>query len=31
MHDFVKRLGIDEVNLGGFAGEWTGSGPLLDV
>ena len=31
MHDFVKRLGIDEVNPGGFAGEWTGSGPMLDV
>jgi aldehyde dehydrogenase (NAD+) len=31
MHDFLKRLGIDEMNLGGFAGEWVGSGPLLDV
>ena len=31
MHDFVKRLGIEEVNPGGFAGDWTGSGPMLDV
>jgi aldehyde dehydrogenase (NAD+) len=31
MHDFMQRLGIEEVNLGGFAGEWVGSGPLLDV
>jgi aldehyde dehydrogenase (NAD+) len=31
MYDFLQRLGIEEVNLGGFAGEWVGSGPLLDV
>ena len=31
MYDFLKRLGIEELNLGGFAGEWVGSGPLLDV
>jgi aldehyde dehydrogenase (NAD+) len=31
MYDFLKRLGIDEVNAGGFAGEWVGSGPLLSV
>ena len=31
MHDFLKRLGIEEKNLGGFAGEWVGTGPLLDV
>ena len=31
MHDFLKRLGIDEVNLGGFSGDWVGSGPLLDA
>ncbi len=31
MHDFLKRLGIDEMNLGGFSGEWMGSGPILDV
>ena len=31
MHDFLKRLGIEEMNLGGFSGEWTGSGPILDV
>ncbi len=27
MHDFLNRLGIDEMNLGGFAGDWVGSGP----
>ena len=31
MYDFLKRLGIEELNSGGFAGEWVGSGPLLDV
>ncbi|NNM04732.1 MAG: aldehyde dehydrogenase family protein, partial [Gemmatimonadetes bacterium] len=31
MYDFVKRLGIDDLNLGGYAGEWIGSGPVLDV
>jgi aldehyde dehydrogenase (NAD+) len=31
MHDFLKRLGIEETNAGGFAGEWVGTGPLLDV
>ncbi|MFO8175225.1 MAG: L-piperidine-6-carboxylate dehydrogenase [Gemmatimonadota bacterium] len=31
MYDFLKRLGIQETNPGGFAGEWVGSGPLLEV
>ncbi|MGW8267952.1 MAG: L-piperidine-6-carboxylate dehydrogenase [Longimicrobiales bacterium] len=31
MYDFLKRLGIEDENLGGFAGEWVGSGPMLDV
>ncbi len=31
MYDFLKRLGIEDVNPGGFAGEWVGSGPILDV
>lgn len=31
MYDFLKRLGIEDVNLGGFAGEWVGTGPILDV
>ncbi len=31
MYDFLKRLGIEEMNPGGFAGEWVGSGPVLDV
>jgi aldehyde dehydrogenase (NAD+) len=31
MYDFLKRLGIEDLNLGGFAGEWVGTGPLLDV
>ncbi|MFH1762731.1 MAG: aldehyde dehydrogenase family protein [Gemmatimonadota bacterium] len=31
MHDFLNRLGINEMNLGGFAGDWVGSGPLLGV
>src|SRR3990172_7014272 len=30
-HAFLERLGIDHVNLGGFAGEWIGSGPELEV
>jgi aldehyde dehydrogenase (NAD+) len=29
--DFLKRLGIEDVNLGGFGGEWVGSGPELEV
>jgi len=29
--DFLKRLGIGEKNPGGFGGEWTGSGPELEV
>ena len=29
--DFLKRLGIADMNLGGFGGEWMGSGPDLDV
>ena len=31
MRDLLSRLGIEEVNPGGFAGEWMGSGPELDV
>jgi aldehyde dehydrogenase (NAD+) len=31
MSDFLKTLGIEKQNLGGFAGEWIGSGPTLDV
>jgi aldehyde dehydrogenase (NAD+) len=27
----LRSLGIEDVNLGGFAGSWLGSGPLLDV
>ncbi len=31
MYDFLKTLGIEDKNRGGFAGEWIGSGPTLDV
>ncbi len=31
MSDFLKILGIEDENLGGFNGEWIGSGPTLDV
>lgn len=31
MYDFLQRLGIEDVNLGGYAGEWVGTGPMLDV
>ena len=31
MSDFLKRLGIEGENLGGFGGEWLGSGPTLEV
>ncbi len=31
MSDFLKTLGIADNNLGGFHGEWLGSGPQLDV
>ncbi len=31
MHDFLKALGIENQNRGGFNGEWLGSGPQLDV
>jgi len=31
MSDFLKTLGIDQNNLGGFHGEWLGSGPKLEV
>ncbi len=31
MSDFLKTLGIEGSNLGGFCGEWIGSGPVLDV
>jgi aldehyde dehydrogenase (NAD+) len=29
--DFLKKLGIADVNPGGFGGEWMGSGPELEV
>jgi aldehyde dehydrogenase (NAD+) len=29
--DFLKKLGIEDVNSGGFAGDWVGSGPELEV
>lgn len=31
MKDMLARLGIEDVNSGGFSGEWLGSGPMLDV
>ncbi len=31
MQDFLERLGIDDMNPGGFAGNWIGSGPELEV
>ena len=31
MSDFLKTLGIESSNLGGFCGEWIGSGDPLDV
>ncbi|MCK4342002.1 MAG: aldehyde dehydrogenase family protein [Phycisphaerae bacterium] len=31
MNDFLKTLGIEKENRGGFHGEWIGSGPKLDV
>ncbi len=31
MYDFVKKLGIEDMQPGGFSGEWLGSGPELDV
>ncbi|MDH5643184.1 MAG: aldehyde dehydrogenase family protein [Gemmatimonadota bacterium] len=31
MTDFMKKLGLTEHHLGGFAGEWIGSGPELEV
>ncbi len=31
MRDFLKKLGIEESNLGGFCGEWLGSGPQLEA
>ena len=31
MYDFLKTLGIEEQNLGGYCGEWIGSGPQLEV
>ncbi len=30
-HDFMKKLGLKDLNPGGFGGEWIGSGPVLDV
>ena len=29
--DFLAKLGIEDVNYGGFGGEWVGSGPELEV
>ena len=29
--DFLRTLGLEDANSGGFGGEWTGSGPELDV
>jgi aldehyde dehydrogenase (NAD+) len=29
--DFLKSLGIEDVNPGGFGGDWVGSGPELEV
>ena len=29
--DILAALGLEETNLGGFAGEWVGSGPELEV
>jgi aldehyde dehydrogenase (NAD+) len=31
MSDMLKKLGITDGHAGGFAGEWVGSGPMLDV
>ena len=31
MRDILSALGIEDQNLGGFSGEWTGSGPPLEV
>jgi aldehyde dehydrogenase (NAD+) len=31
MLDYLKTLGIEDQNLGGFGGEWIGSGPQLKV
>ena len=28
---FLSKLGIEDSNPGGFAGEWVGSGPVLEV
>ena len=31
MHDVLRELGIDDRPLGGFGGEWVGTGPELEV
>jgi len=31
MNHMLEKLGIQDMNPGGFAGEWVGSGPELDV
>ncbi len=31
MHDALRDLGIEAINLGGFDGEWIGTGPELEV
>ncbi len=30
-NEFLKKLGIEDTNHGGFGGEWVGSGPVLEV
>ena len=30
-HPCLDTLGLNDTNLGGFAGEWIGSGPALEV
>ncbi|NKB87838.1 MAG: aldehyde dehydrogenase family protein [Acidobacteria bacterium] len=31
MNDILAKLGIEDINPGGFGGDWTGSGDVLDV
>ncbi|MDZ7778752.1 MAG: aldehyde dehydrogenase family protein [Gemmatimonadota bacterium] len=30
-HDILDQLGIEDTNLGGFSGTWSGSGPELEI
>ena len=30
MQEILKQLGIEDINAGGFCGEWIGSGDTLD-